>query len=193
MKKSALLALIAAIVMLFASCSSGVADIIETEQPPVTHENNPLLELARQGKVDGIEFGIGDKAKDIVARWGEPDRKEYFLGGKYYKYDDKNIVFFTNEGSVGEDGNEIDNGDVVIIGISGENRDVYNVCLGMTIDEIIAVLGEPTVTCAPEENEDSELLSGWTFEYDVGKYTVCFEADTENSPVNTLYLMTNRE
>lgn len=243
MGKYVVAALLAIAILLFASCSTDVIDIIETGQPDTSplsptpgendstpvpvetsketdppdetavptdgpgatdepevteepdertpHENNPLLELARQGKVDGIEFGIGAKTKDIVDKWGRPDDSAYFLGGLYYSYDDKDIVFFTNEGSIGEDGNEIVNGDVVIIGITGKDRSAYNVRLGMTIIEIITVLGEPTYTDTPEDNIDSELFSGWTFIYDVGVYSVCFAADTKDSPVTSLYLWEN--
>jgi len=219
MKKPPIIASMAVIFILFTLCGSCVVDTIKTRQPYISsvptdasdatdepkaiegpddkphaaYEDNPLLELARQGRVDGIEFGIGDKTKDIVEKWGKPDRKEWFLGGLYYRYDDKNVVFFTNEGSVGQDGNEIVNGDVVDIGIFGEDREVYNVRLGMTIEEITAILGEPTYTMTPEYNEDSELFYGWTYKYDVGEYIVYFQADTEDSPVDILYLMTNRE
>lgn len=62
----------------------------------------------------------------------------------------------------------------------------------MTFEQIIEVLGQPTTIVSAEENENSELLfGGWSLEYKVGDYTLCFQADSEDSQVYVAYLWVN--
>jgi len=152
-----------------------------------THEDNPLFELARQGKVDGIEFKINTSTDEVIEKWGLPDVYDYFMGGLFLSYEDKNVLFFTDAG-LDNDG-EIIHGNIKGIGVFEENKEVFNVKIGMTFDEIIEVLGEPTYMSTLEQNEDSELLAGnWTIMYDVGEYDVEFVSKTENGPIDTVYL-----
>ncbi|WIV12753.1 DUF4309 domain-containing protein [Proteiniborus sp. MB09-C3] len=151
----------------------------------ITHENNPLLELALQGKVDGIDFGIGASTDKIIEEWGLPDEYDYFLGGLYFRYDDKNILFLTD---AEKDDEEIIHGEVKCIGIFEENKEVFNVKIGMTFDEIISILGEPTYVNTFEQNEESELLAGsWTIVYDTGEYEIVFASNAEKGPVDVVY------
>ncbi|SCG82765.1 hypothetical protein DW1_1192 [Proteiniborus sp. DW1] len=151
-----------------------------------THEDNPLLELARQGKVDGIEFNINTSTDEVIEKWGLPDVYDYFMGGLYFSYDDRNIIFFT-DAVLSND--EIMPGNIKCIGVLEENKELYNVRVGMTFEEIIAILGEPTYLNTAEQNEESELLSGnWTIVYDVGEYDIEFVSSTENGPVDIVYL-----
>lgn len=152
----------------------------------ITHEDNPLLELARKGRIDSIEFGIGSSTEEIIEEWGLPDDYDYFMGGLYFKYDDKNVLFFT---SAAKENDEIIHGEVKCMGSFEENKEVFNVKIGMTFDEIIAILGEPTYIGTPEEHEDSELLYGtWAIVYDTEEYEIDFVTRIENGPVDTVYL-----
>lgn len=47
----------------------------------ITHEDNPLLELASQGRIDGIDFAIDSPTNEIIEEWGLPEIYDYFLGG----------------------------------------------------------------------------------------------------------------
>lgn len=152
----------------------------------ITHENNPFLELATQGRIDNIEFGIGSQTDKIVEEWGQPDENDYFLGGLFFKYDNENVVFFTDAYS---DNGETIHGQVKCIGFYDMNQEIYGVKLGMTFDEIISVLGKPTYVSTSEQNEESELLYGsWSITYDTGDHTVDFVSYTEEGPVETVYL-----
>lgn len=59
-----------------------------------------LLELARQGKVPGVEYAAHSGMIDEVeAAWGEPDTKEPAGKGIYSTYSAKHVVFGWNKGS----------------------------------------------------------------------------------------------
>lgn len=151
-----------------------------------THEDNPLLELARQGKVDGIEFKINTSTDEVIEKWGLPDDYDYFMGGLYFSYEDENILFFTDAELNNE---EIIPGNIKCIGVLEENKEIFNVRIGMTFEEIIAVLGEPTYMNTLEQNEGSELLAGsCTIVYDVGEYDIEFVSNTEKGSVDIVYL-----
>jgi len=152
----------------------------------ITHENNPLLELASQGRINNIQFVIGSPTDKIIEEWGLPDEYDYFLGGLYFIYDNGNIIFFTGAESIN---GEILHDEVKVIGIFEENKEIFNVRIGMSIDEIIEVLGNPTHVNTPEQNEESELLHGdWIIVYDTGKHEVIFASNTEKGPVYVAYL-----
>lgn len=60
-----------------------------------------LLELAKKGKVPGVEYaahiGLID---EVEADWGKPDQQESAGKGIYATYTDKHIVFGFNKGSL---------------------------------------------------------------------------------------------
>jgi hypothetical protein len=59
-----------------------------------------LLELAKQGRVPGVEYAAHSGMIDEVeAAWGEPDTKESAGKGMYAVYSDKHTVFGFNKGS----------------------------------------------------------------------------------------------
>lgn len=161
-------------------------NVVREDNMPNTHKNNPLLELACQGKIGNIDIGVGDSTDIIIEKWGFADESEYFMGGLYFKYDDKKTIFFT--------GAEINNGEIIhdkvkCVGVFEQNKEVFNVRIGMDFKEIISVLGVPTYENTPKQNEESELLEGaWTIIYDIGEYEIKFAAKHENGPVDVVYL-----
>lgn len=59
-----------------------------------------LLELAKQGKVPGVEYAAHNGLiDDVKAAWGEPDLEEAAGSGIYSTYTDKHVVFGFNKGS----------------------------------------------------------------------------------------------
>jgi len=59
-----------------------------------------LLELAKQGKVPGVEYAAHSGLIDEVEQaWGKPDRDETAGKGMYATYNDKKVVFGYNKGS----------------------------------------------------------------------------------------------
>lgn len=89
-----------------------------------------LLELAREGKVPGVEYaahtGLID---DVEAAWGEPDTKEAAGKGIYATYSKKHVVFGFNKGSR-------------IFDVRSSAANLQK----LTLKEIEAVLGEPENT-----------------------------------------------
>lgn len=159
-------------------------------QSGIIHKDNPNFLSARQGQVDGIEFGIGSSTKTIIEEWGLPDLYDYYTGALFFRYDDKGVIFFTGA-ILATDGIRFIHDKVKEIGVFKEGQTIYNVKLGMTFAEITDVLGEPTYFFSPETKSDyvDELLIGnWSLMYDVGDYIVIFAAYEEDGPVHSLYL-----
>ncbi|MNO49743.1 hypothetical protein D3C76_401010 [compost metagenome] len=89
-----------------------------------------LLQLAREGKVPGVEYAAHTGLIDEVeADWGEPDTKESAGKGIYATYSKKHVVFGFNKGSR-------------IFDVRSSAADLQK----LTLKEIEAVLGEPEKT-----------------------------------------------
>jgi hypothetical protein len=59
-----------------------------------------LLQLAKQGKVPGVEYAAhSGLIDDVEAAWGEPDTKETAGKGIYATYAARHVVFGFNKGS----------------------------------------------------------------------------------------------
>lgn len=165
-------------------------DVIEQEdgQPTITHENNPNFAAALEGKVDGIEFGIGASTKTILESWGLPDLYDYYTGALFFRYDDRGVIFFTGA-SLAQDGETMVHDEVKEIVVFSEEQSVYNVNVGMTLAEIIKVLGDPSYRYSPEDAYLDELLmDNWIIMYDVGNFIVIFASSEEDGPTHALYL-----
>ncbi len=148
-----------------------------SDNSEVVTEGQPkekLLKSAYEGKIDGIEFGIGDKGTDIIGKMGEPDESDYFLGGFYLSYDD--IMFLTN----GYD----ETGKVVSILFFDKNAEVFGIKLGLTTKEIEKVLGTADEVISAKDNEQSELyMDNWTTRYKLGSYELTFVHEDKDGPV----------
>ena len=132
-----------------------------------------LLKSAYEGKIDGVEFGIGDIGTDIIKKLGEPDQEDYILGGLYLQYGE--ITFLTN----GFD----ESGEVVSILFSDGTTEVFGINLGMTVKEIEEVLGMPDRTLSLKDNEENELYEGnCATVYDLGKYKLAFIHEGQDTP-----------
>ncbi len=136
-------------------------------------KKSQLLKSAYEGKIDSVEFGIGDIGTDIIKKLGEPDQKDYILGGLYFQYGE--ITFLTN----GFD----ESGEVVSILFTDETTEVFGIKLGMTVKEIEEVLGVPDKTLSLKDNEENELYEGnWATVYDLGKYKLTFIHEGQDTP-----------
>lgn len=127
-------------------------DGLETSPSPDTSP----LDLVGQGRVEGIGVGAGDSTEKVISELGPADELDYYLGGLYLMYHDLDLVFFTS--AQGQFGEITEHGEVVVIGISSENQDLYGVRLGMTFEQIIEVLGQPTTIVSAEEADSEDSL-----------------------------------
>lgn len=147
----------------------------------LTTVSGTMQELLSMGRINGVEFGIGSKTRDIVEAWGPPDYYEGFQAGLYLQYG--NIIFFTNSWDLDDEGY------VSVIGL-GENINTYGARVGMSCSEIKAILGQPAwegYTGMGElgsgyENED------WVLYYQAGSKCITYLADNGQSPTLCAYL-----
>lgn len=133
--------------------------------------NNEIFKSASQGKINGIEFGIGTRFEEIIKTWGEPEEKGNYEGSNYLIYDD--ITFMADENS------EV----VSRIAISGE-REVYGVKIGMKPSEIKKILGEPKYESIYEDTDIQQR----SIVYENGEYRVMFCSDDIDTPVNFMII-----
>lgn len=89
-----------------------------------------LLQLAKQGKVPGVEYAAhSGLIDDVEAAWGEPDTKESAGKGIYSTYAGKHVVFGFNKGSQ-------------IFDVRSSASDLQK----LTLKQIEEVLGKPDAT-----------------------------------------------
>lgn len=132
-----------------------------------------------------LPFPLKTPVKDVVAKWGEYNSSDYLLGGLYYKYDEKGVIFFSN-GYTTDGGVEL--GDVLGIAFS-DNATFLNVSMGTAFDEVVKVLGEPTTLVSPESNQDSELYGGgWTLNYETENYVLTLSSIGDEKVVDAMYV-----
>jgi hypothetical protein len=89
-----------------------------------------LLQLAKQGKVPGVEYAAhSGLIDDVEAAWGEPDTKESAGKGIYSTYSAKHVVFGFNKGDQ-------------IFDVRSSSADLQQ----LTLKEIEQALGKPDNT-----------------------------------------------
>ncbi len=134
-------------------------------------EYMPALELLYEGKINGVEFGIGTKSDKIITQWGEPEEyNDSFMGGILLKYGD--TYFFVSDNQV------------TGIYYTG-NNEIYGVQIGMDQEQVEEILGTPSdlyTSLYSELYPDEPLI----LKYKAGKYIVNFEINTENKKVSSI-------
>lgn len=160
-------------IFIFLSVNNGnFKNGINKENMPASKEEYmPALELLYEGKMNGVEFGIGTKYDKIITQWGEPEEyTDSFMGGILIKYGD--TYFFVNDNQV------------TGIYYTGSNE-IYGVEIGMDLEQVVEILGDQNDLYDSPYSElypDEPLI----LEYKAGKYIVNFEINTENKKVNSI-------
>lgn len=123
--------------------------------------NADFLSSVKEGKLPGIEFGIGDAKEDVLQKWGEPhrtgSRQDHFDAWFEYNY------FFSGP-----------NQTVGAIGVGGET-------IKYSTDEVKKAIGQPT------HEGQSMVEGGWEMSYTAGEYVVFFSANQKDG---NIYYMT---
>lgn len=159
---------------------------IDAPQMIIEGEYNSALEQLYKGKMDGINFGIGADAAEIINLSGEPNQKSNFMGGLLLSYDE---TFFLTDGNILND--TITYGDVTGVYYTGE-RTIYGVHKGMPLEEVKEILGEPNdtyIAYSSELYEENNLI----IKYGAGEYTVLFEMDDEDKTVRSISIWRNEK
>ena len=121
-----------------------------------------FLASASEGKINGIEFGIGSNKNDVIQKWGEPQKTGSWQT-KYYSWFDYYYFFGNPDESVSA------------IRIGGDT-------IKCTVDELKKAIGEP------KDEGVNDIESGWYLYYEAGEYQVFFNADTKNGVIKYMSL-----
>lgn len=154
-------------------------DHIDSDPPQkedAEEKYNPALELLYTGNMDGLEFGIGSDSGKIIEQRGEPDQEDNFMGGLLLSYDE---LFFLTDGFMIN--GRITHGKVTGIYYIGEES-VYGVHIGMPLDQVEELLGDPYGTSISHYSElytDNNII----VQYRAGGYAAIFEIDDESDLV----------
>lgn len=189
MKRFIIITLILIITITASSCKAetalGVDIKLGTPTPTQAVEQNkpeerleePKLELAYEGKIDNLQFGIGDRLEKVITELGEPVELAYFEGASYISYQDLSFML--------DKVIEKTSDEAVISGIIiSEGYELYGVKVGMTPNEIKSILG-----AANQEYKDGEGDEEmWKLEYQCGDYSLTFFFNDSNSPSTSAYL-----
>lgn len=120
-----------------------------------------FMELAAGGKIRGIEFGIGSKQDEVIAKWGKPheigSRQVEFQ--RWYNYQ---IYFWPPDNFIGA------------IRVIGES-------LAYTLPDIKKALGNPL-------SEGEGVDGGWSLYYRSGDYELYFNAPSKEGSAESLLL-----
>lgn len=121
-----------------------------------------FIQAVSQGKLPGIEFGIGDARNDILEKWGEPQH----TGSRQTQYEawfDFQYFFTGPQNTVG------------YIGVGGET-------IEHAVQEVKDGLGEP-------QHEGLSLVEdGWELSYTFGEYALYFSADKKDGTITYMGL-----
>jgi uncharacterized protein YgiM (DUF1202 family) len=121
---------------------------------------NPKLRLAYLGGLDISDVFLGTSIEAMKEKIGEPDSVEYFTGSLYYSYG--RLTFFSLD-------SELNQGDVKIISYTGD-KEVFGIKIGMTIDQVVAKLGDYDIESDLTDELDDEWYGGsFVYTYQVGK------------------------
>lgn len=141
-----------------------------------TNINKLRLKIG-EGKIDGLEFNLGDKKSSILSKWGNPKETEFISGGEYLYYDLTKVFYVINPA----------NQSVVAISFGlKDNTSIFGAKIGMTQSEIESILGKPSFENPPSPGDECVAVSTkWTFGYTVGHYNLTFYLDDKNGPTKT--------
>jgi len=140
--------------------------------------NETKSSLISDGKLKGMQFGIGTSAAEIVSEKGKPEDEGFFAGGYYITYG--NDIYFTDASY--QDVQQGDYGVVTDIAFS-QGKELLGVKIGMTLNEIKEMLGEPDRTFLTEEDNDFYANSK-CIAYADGDYEIIFMADKVSEVTN---------
>lgn len=120
--------------------------------------NSQFLTSASQGKLNGIEFGIGAAKKDVLQKWGEPQKTGSWQTA-YSQWFDYYYFFSSPNERVGA------------IRVAGDS-------IPYTIAEVKKALGAPDA-----EGMDDVAGTGYYLHYTAGEYELFFLAGSKDSSV----------
>lgn len=189
MKKFMILTLVLVVAVTASSCKAETAlglDIkLGAPEPAQTAtQNKPeekviqgKLEPVYEGKIDNLEFSIGDSLEKVIAELGEPLELAYFEGSSYIRYE--NLSFMLDK-VIEKTSDEAAVSGIII----SEGSELYGVKVGMTPNEIKNILG-----AASQEYKDGEGDEEmWKLEYQCGDYSLTFFFNDSSSPSTSAYL-----
>lgn len=195
MKKVIVILLVLVLSLSFTSCKadkintanaaelpkSGQSEEASSAPAPVTIPQTPVndkaLELAHQGKVTGLNIAIGATLQETIAQMGEPTALDNYEGASYVSYE---LVDFILDRVIDDTKAEANVTGVILSG----GYELYGVKVGMTPEEIEAVLGTPSSADIDTTSETETFR----IDYDCGDYQLSFFANDKGSATVSAYL-----
>lgn len=147
------------------------------------------FENAYKGMMDDLPFKIGESDEGIVTEYGVPKSEGNFMGGYHFHYDD--MTFFTTGGIFGEG---YESGEVVVIEYTGDDEK-FGLKNGMSIEEVIAILGEPDYRYEHSDDDIEGEWSGtdWMLYYSTGRCEVVLNHADADSPIHAISIKWNKK
>ncbi|WP_216828161.1 hypothetical protein [Alkalihalobacterium elongatum] len=149
--------------LLKGNSDTGAVLAANKEEKQINNIDLSWLEKGSDGQLNNIEFPLGTDKEQILLSRGEAIDTGYYEGGEYFRYED--VTFFINP----------ETNRLVAIALSTEKYDLD----GKKLEE---TLGSPNVS------ERNEMEGLWMYEYDLGKYSLMFEAKEEEGEILFVWL-----
>jgi len=130
--------------------------------------DDEFKQLAAEGKLKGIPFGIGTMMKEIIDTWEEPNESGFYEGAKYYIYDE--CTFFS----------DVNGQKVTVVVIQGEKFSWDEI---PTLTEVRSLLGTPE-----EEINESDIDEEWSMGYQFGNYWLYIASDGPDHAIAYIFL-----
>ncbi|CAG7626163.1 DUF4309 domain-containing protein [Paenibacillus allorhizosphaerae] len=115
-----------------------------------------------EGKIKGIEFGIGSNKQDIVKEWGDPQKTGSWQT-PYYSWFDYYYFFGNPDESVSA------------IRVGGDT-------VKYSVVDVKKIIGGPI------DEGVNDVENGWYLYYEAGEYQVFFNADSKNGMIRYMTL-----
>lgn len=146
------------------------------QSPDSSIPQEPLQAIA-EGKIEGLNVGIGSSLQAVVEELGEPASLEYFEGTSFASYDKINFILdkMIQDTSAA----------AKVTGISvSEGYQLFGVTVGMKAEEIKSILG----AADQEYKDNADEGDMWKLGYISGDYVLTFYFDDRNSPSTAAYI-----
>lgn len=147
-------------------------DVVEATEDDYSFnlEGQSMFEIATNGYVPELQFGIGDSIDTVINLYGSPIEAGLYEGSYFLLYDDFTVF---NDNIESEYSGYVSQ-------ISFFTGKMFDINIGDSIESVYDLFGEPVTQYMDEE-------IGYTYEYQFGDYILDIIAYDFNSPIKRLY------
>ncbi|WP_075619648.1 hypothetical protein [Paenisporosarcina indica] len=121
----------------------------------------------------GTPFQIGATLDELTSYYGDPSYDDYYMGGRLVVFNDEDGYFFDEETEI-----------VYGFMISNPDIDILGTYIGMTPEEISAILSDP-VDSYFDDIEGQDYVNIYYHE----NYNISYSSEEENGPTSSVIIM----